>query len=111
MSDHKPLRLKGYRFCLPHDKQFLYARATLDGNRRQHSIATFNVKNGKSLINNAPINGKTTELKVDRTDNFLAAANMVKAMYRYGAWKGVYHGELVQELPGEKIPCRTLQPR
>jgi 6-phosphogluconolactonase len=51
------------------------------------------------LINNAPINGRTTELKTDHTNKFLAGANYGKGTA--SIWKledGVYNGKLVQEI-------------
>jgi len=100
------IKLKGISvFTFSRNKKFLYAKASIDKNGKNPSIATFKVAaDGKlALIFNAPIIGRTTELKTDHTDSYLAGANYGKGTA--SIWKlenGVYKGKLVQEINLEK---------
>jgi 6-phosphogluconolactonase len=92
-------------FTFSRNKIFLYAKASIHGNRENPSIATFKVAaDGKlALIYNAPISGRITDLKIDHTDNYLAGSHYGKGTA--SIWKldnGVYKGELVQEILLEK---------
>jgi 6-phosphogluconolactonase len=106
LTDFQKVDLPGLsKFTFSRNKKFLYAQAILNGKRQKVSIATYKVAaDGKlSFVHNALISGRTTELKTDRSDRFLAAAN-----YSAGTvsiWKledGVYRGELVEEMKIEK---------
>ena len=98
------IKLKGISvFTFSRNKKFLYSKANID--EKKPSIATFKIDDdGKlTLIHNAAIIGRTTELKTDHTDRFLAGANYGKGTA--SIWKldkGVFKGELVQEIILEK---------
>jgi len=115
LTDLQKIELKGMSaFTFSRNKKFLYIKATINGDRNKPSIATYKIANDGKLtfVHNAPIEGSTTELKTDHTDNFLAGAN-----YRKGTaliWKledGVYKGELVQEITLEqKVHAARFSP-
>lgn len=106
LTNVQKVELKGISvFTFSHNKKFLYARALINGKRKQNSIATYTVSDsGKlTLIHNVPIGGKTTELKVDASDQFIAGADYGKGTV--SIWKldnGVYKGELVQQVKLEQ---------
>ena len=106
LIDFQRIELKGISvFTFSRNKKFLYAKASIGGNRENPSIVTYRVAaDGKLVfIYNAPMSGRTTELKTDRTDNYLAGANYGKGTT--SIWKlenGLYKGELVQEILLEK---------
>jgi 6-phosphogluconolactonase len=106
LEDFQKVELQGMsKFTFSRNKKFLYAQATMKEDRKKVSVATYKVAaDGKlSYVNNAEINGGTTELKTDHTDKFLAAADYQKG--RLTIWKlddGVYKGAVVQELILEK---------
>ena len=93
------------KFTFSRNKKFLYAQAAMKDNPKQVSVATYKVETDGKLtyLYNAPINGGTTELKTDHTDNYLAFAN-------YGAGtatvckleNGIFKGKEVQEIKLEK---------
>jgi 6-phosphogluconolactonase len=106
LIDFQRIELEGvFNFTFSRNKKFLYAKASIDGNRENPSIATFKVAaNDKlALIYNAPISGRITDLKTDHTDSYLAGSHYGKGTA--SIWKldnGVYKGELVQEILLEK---------
>jgi len=106
LIDFQRIEHKGMSvFTFSRNKRFLYIVATVDDDKKKLSIATYKIlADGKLvLINNAPISGRTTELKIDHTDKFLAGANYGKGTA--SIWKldnGIYKGELVQEIILEK---------
>ena len=92
-------------FTFSRNKKFLYAMASINGNRENRSIATYKVEDdGKlDLIFNAPISSRVTDLKTDHSDNYLAGSHYGEGTA--SIWKldrGVYKGELVQEIILEK---------
>ncbi|WNC69153.1 beta-propeller fold lactonase family protein [Thalassotalea nanhaiensis] len=106
LTNVQKVELKGISvFTFSHNKKFLYARALINGKRKQNSIATYTVSDSGrlTLIHNAPIDGKTTELKSDASDQFIAGADYGKGAV--SIWKldnGVYKGELVQQVKLEQ---------
>ncbi|WP_068546820.1 lactonase family protein [Thalassotalea crassostreae] len=106
LDDVQSVKLKGVSsFTFSQNKQFLYAQARIDGNRKKPSIATFKVAgDGRlTLVDNALVSGKTTELNTDHSDGYLAGASYGKGIA--SVWKledSVYKGELVQEIALEK---------
>ena len=106
LFDFQNIELPGLSsFTLARNKKFLYAQARMAGDRKKPSIATYKIAaNGKlTFIYNALVSRKTTELKTDHTDKFLAGASYSKGTA--SIWQldnGIYKGELVQEITLEK---------
>jgi 6-phosphogluconolactonase len=106
LTDFQKVELQGMsKFTFSRNKKFLYAQASMKGDRKKVSVATYEVgADGKlTFVHNAAINGGTTELKTDHTDKFLVAADYGKG--RVTIWKleeGIYKGIVVQEIILEK---------
>ena len=106
LLDFQTIELKGISvFTFSRNKKFLYAKARIDGDLKNPSIATYKVAaDGKlTLIYNAPISGKPTELKTDHSDNYIAGADYGRGTA--SIWKlenSVYKGALIQEILLEK---------
>lgn len=106
LLDFQRIEFKGISiFTFSRNKKFLYAMASIDGNRENRSIATYKVTvDGKlDLIYNAPISSRATDLNTDHSDNYIAGSHYGEGTA--SIWKlenGVYKGELVQEIMLEK---------
>ena len=93
------------KFTFSRSNKFLYAQAALKDNPKQATIITYKVAEDGELtyVNNAPINGGTTELKTDQTDNYIAFAD-------YGGGtatvckleNGIFKGKEIQKIKLEK---------
>jgi 6-phosphogluconolactonase len=106
LSDLQKVELAGMSaFTFSRDKKFLYIKASMKGNRKQLSIATYKVATDGRLtfIHNAPVKGNVTELKTDHNDNFITGADYGKGMaYIWKLEEGVYQGSMIQEMALEK---------
>ncbi len=102
LNDFQKVKLRGMRaFTFSRNKKFLYIKASVDGDRKKSTIATYSIAaDGKlTFIINVPISGSTTELKTDHGDHYLAGADYQKGT----AWiwqleNGIYKGKLIQEI-------------
>lgn len=102
LIEHQTLKLDGAGpIAFSPDKTFLYIVAKATGSKEQMSIATYKIADDAKLtfLKNAPIHMRPAYLHTDTKGNYLSGNH-----YREGkmsVWKltkGVYEGEIVQEL-------------
>ncbi|MGB0909130.1 MAG: lactonase family protein [Nitrospirales bacterium] len=106
LRDHQIVNLDGAGpMTFSPDHTFLYIVAKLPGSQKPFSIATYRIEDDAklTLVHNAPIPMRTTYLQTNAKGDFLIGNH-----YKYGkmsVWKlskGVYEGEIVQEILLEK---------